>query len=565
MTIKISIRDVCGIKAADLELDGIGLLVGANGQGKSSALYGIGAAITGLLLPPDVTKKEAAILVHDGATAGAISVQHDGGLAQAVWPGAELKTEGTPLRASPIAAGIESLVDMTLLDRADQLGRYLEAAPTLAELTVELSKVGIKDAAIERIWKEIETSGWDAAFESMRLEGVAAKRDWEGVSKVKFGTSRAPQWTPEGYELRLQSAAEPDLVTKKDQAARALEEARVAAGISAERRNELTLRAAREPSAKTEFDAATVAVADARRALEEAKTDLDRNPEPAAEQRPDAHCPHCNGALQIQVGTDKETRRPVYKALGFVEQDAKGRKKLVDAHKAARETHGSKNADLAAPSNRLTAADRALRDAQEAAAELAKVAAPVAGAMSIADATLAHTRAAVDLDLWRLKAKADRFCAEVMFRIAAVTVLAPDGLRLTKMATAIGTFNTGFVAPICESAGWGTVEITPTMGLRFNGRSYLRCAASEQWRLRTTLQLAMAVMDRSEIVLIDGADILDSPGRNGLFGALLSTGLPALVGMTVSNAADAPDLRAAQIGSTWLIDQGTARPLEAAQ
>ena len=93
------------------------------------------------------------------------------------------------------------------------------------------------------------------------------------------------------------------------------------------------------------------------------------------------------------------------------------------------------------------------------------------------------------------------------------------------------------------------------------GRPYALLSSSEQFRSRAALQLAMARLDQSSMVVIDGADILDAPARSGLFALLDEAGLPALVCMTLNRREQVPDLEAAGLGQSYWISGGVAQPL----
>ena len=46
------------------------------------------------------------------------------------------------------------------------------------------------------------------------------------------------------------------------------------------------------------------------------------------------------------------------------------------------------------------------------------------------------------------------------------------------------------------------------------------CSESEQWRAQAALQLTVAALDGSGLVVLDRADVLDEPNRKGLGAAL---------------------------------------------
>jgi hypothetical protein len=87
------------------------------------------------------------------------------------------------------------------------------------------------------------------------------------------------------------------------------------------------------------------------------------------------------------------------------------------------------------------------------------------------------------------------------------------------------------------------------------------CSTSEQYRVRAVLQVAMADLDHSAMVVLDAADVLDGPTRSGLFALLVEASMPALVCMTLSRREQVPDLAAAELGASYWIEGGVAQPL----
>ncbi|RMD61382.1 MAG: hypothetical protein D6826_10040, partial [Alphaproteobacteria bacterium] len=161
------------------------------------------------------------------------------------------------------------------------------------------------------------------------------------------------------------------------------------------------------------------------------------------------------------------------------------------------------------------------------------------------------------------KREADRIHTAIEANQHVIDVLAPGGLRARKLAEAVRRFNAEALAPLCEAAGWRAVTLDNGLEPTYGGRPYALLSASEQYRVRATLQVAMARLDGSEAVILDAADILDRRGRNGLFKMLIAAGLPALIGMTITDPEKTPppDLAASGRGMTYWIENGIAAPL----
>ncbi len=150
---------------------------------------------------------------------------------------------------------------------------------------------------------------------------------------------------------------------------------------------------------------------------------------------------------------------------------------------------------------------------------------------------------------------------EVVTKLNVVNQLSPDGMRKTKLASKLDQFNKALLV-LCEVAGWGPVTVDQEGETTLDGVRYALCARSGQMRIDVTLQVAFAMTDGSELILVDDADILDGKGRNGLFLLLDHSERYAVVGMMLIKLVQAPDLKGAGLGATWWINGAVATPLD---
>jgi len=160
------------------------------------------------------------------------------------------------------------------------------------------------------------------------------------------------------------------------------------------------------------------------------------------------------------------------------------------------------------------------------------------------------------------KRRAEDMHYRVLRQIAIVDALADDGVRRTKLLRILEVFNRQ-LGTLSEQAGWRVVALGDNLGATYGGRPYPLLSVSEQYRVRVLFQVAMAQLDGSVLAIIDAADVLDNPGRNGLFGLLAGLDMPVIVGMTLSKVDQAPDLTTAEMGQTWWVEAGIAAPLSA--
>lgn len=560
MSLSISVRDFRGCDRATIEVSPIALVAGLNGAGKSSILRAAASAVSGRVLPPGILKKDAAALVRAGMSSGAVTVKGEGGTCRASWPAADAAIDGPqPPSATPIAAGLDSVLSMDDKTRARTLVEYMKADPSRDDLFDALRDADLPADKLAEAWKQVEVHGWDGAAEQYKLDGSAAKREWERLTGEKYGSAKAALWAPPGYSGDLDADTEA-LAAAVDDARATHEHAVRAEAASGERLVVLAEQSAALPGLELQWAEAQTDADKARSAVHDAETALRSLPDvpKASDTIP---CPCCGESVAVQRnGAGYILVKP--ESLDELEAS----KRLADIADAQEAVNTSAAALLAA-TDRVNAIKASLRAAEQAKAEHERLSA-LAGAatiMTAADAHAALDRAESRLQGAAVKAKADSLHAEITTLAALVKALSPEGVRKRKLAQAVEAFNPAILSPLCDTAGWKPVALTEALGVTYGGRPYTLLSDSEQYRVRVTLQIAMARLDGSALVIIDGADILDPAGRNGLFALLAETGLPALVGMTVASMAKAPDLAAHGLGRTHWIEAGQCRAVGAVE
>ena len=126
-----------------------------------------------------------------------------------------------------------------------------------------------------------------------------------------------------------------------------------------------------------------------------------------------------------------------------------------------------------------------------------------------------------------------------------VKLLASDGLRKRHLNEAITGFNST-LSSLSEAARWGLVAIEADLAVSYAGRPFVVLSESEQYRVRSTIQAAIAVLDESDCLIFDRADLLTKKGRNGLVQLCRAVGKPCVVLMSANQVEEMPE------GTLWL-------------
>jgi hypothetical protein len=547
---RIQVKNFRGIVDLDAEVAPLLLLAGSNAAGKTSACLAIAAVASGDLLPfAGLTKKSAGLLVRDGAADASATLIAAGGAAHATWPAVERRADGRAPDCSPVAVGIEDLTALKPIDRAARLITFINALPTEDDAAAALTDAGFDEASRVAIWTNICNKGWDSAHAHYKDENTKLKGSWEQIAGEKYGAVKAATWRPKGWPIAHEQKTLEQLAADGQDAEAAYEDMQRQAGADQAQIARLKAdadklpaaqKAAREAKDELETMQRDVIAATAAMAALGARPELDAPP---------MACPCCKADLRVIDGRLAEA--------GI--QDVAAITAAIAAYDAA-ETKLAKAASARDFAKTYSdAADRKVKEAQAALDELRQL--PPSGEVpkekiDAAAAALTECRNAYSMKKRIIEAL--QLHERIQRRAILVDLLDKDGLRQKVLARELGAFN-GRLAQLSETAGWKVVRVEDDMSITFGGRLLSLCSAGEQFRARVIVQLAVARSEGAPLVVIDGADILDRDGRNGLFRTLHRLGQPAVVGMTILREADVPDLAKAGMGESIWIEAGRVR------
>lgn len=567
MRAKISnFRGVAG--QVELDLTGVTLVTGPNGSGKSSICQAVACALTGRPMPIAGLRTSAAgVLVHTGAAGGEVVLDGPDGQAKVAWPAAKARSEGQAPQATEVAAGLDHVVWHKPGERAALLHRYLQAEPTREDLVKNLPNLSTE--MVDKVWARIEanrsaeSNGWDLAHDEAKQKGARYKGQWEQITGERYGEKKAVSWVPAGWEDELATASEETLDADLAREREYLEALISTDAVSQDERRRLQDEAGQVEARRTALQQAEAASVDAEKALQAAKQE--REGLPTADVEKGLLCPHCSQPVKITkfgAGTWLEKAT----AENLSEHDLKQRRLAI----ASCDGKIGQVSDELQRKQRAAHAARAQLEAAEVADTKLKALPPEHGHDSeqVEAGRERVRRAEARLSAFKSWRDATRIHRQIETNAQVVGALAKEGVRQTVTAKAIQRFVTGQIQPFCRAAGWPEVTFDDGLEPLLAGRLYGLLSESEQWKVRTVIQLAMAGEDGSDLAIVDGADVLDRAGRNGLLKAIKKSGLSVLLAMTTEDRGrnPPPDLVAAKLGRTYWIElgQASAWPLQKA-
>ena len=194
----------------------------------------------------------------------------------------------------------------------------------------------------------------------------------------------------------------------------------------------------------------------------------------------------------------------------------------------------------------------------EVAAEKLAVWTPETG-KAVDDARAALAQANLRQHAKEQKLKGVKLHWQITGMLQAKELLGPLGLRRRMLLEKLEAFNEE-LAEFSKAAGWSTVALNSQLVPTYAGRSRMVCSTSEQYRIDATLQAVFCDIEDAPIMVLDGAEVLDRAGRNGLMKLLQSCKRAAVVGMTSilkkDGTIDVPDLTKLKLGTTYWVESG---------
>lgn len=557
MSLAISVRDYRGCERADVSVSRLAIVAGLNGAGKSSFMQAAGAALAQQPLPAEVKKKDAKKLVRGGTDKAKVTAMVGKSVHTVTLPAAELVTDGPPLAVSPYAAGLVSVVHLSEKERRAELSKYLKAAPDKKDLANALLDIKAPEELVTKLWDMLRVDGWDVVHQTYREAGAKKKGAWEHVTGENYGARKSADWVPQGWEEDLTQTTEEALIAARDEAVTEHEAAIRADAHSEEQLRLLRGKAAQVGELEIAVDKGAKELKELNAAMLKAEEAYKALPAPPTETNHPA-CPHCGADVAVTAlgGGKHKLVKPELLDPAEIEKMAKA---LAKAQKET-ERAVSAHADAQRVHDKL---EQELEDAQAAEKKLATIAQdPPVDTTNADDLRAAVERADRRFKMFNARQEASKLNSEII-RIGEITaILGPDGLRKRKLIRAAKGVNDGLLTDLYDTTGWGVVRLNEDLEPEYEGRPYALVSRSERYRVRVAMQLLMASLDGSQAILIDDADALDPPGRNGLFEYLQTLEVPVIVAMMAGSADRVPNLAAAGIGVTYWVEDGIARELE---
>lgn len=536
---RVEVKNFMGCEKAEVEIDKAALICGMNHQGKSSFLTALSAALTGEAVPLGLKKTDCGMLVKVGSTGASVKVQNDAFETVSInWPKAEIMTDGkNPPATTRMAAGLESLVDMKEKERSEFIRELVKCNPTKKDLEEFLGERGCTNQKlIEKVWMFIEQDGFEASHKRACDTGRSLKNQWSDVTGEAYGSQKAETWQPVGWNSSLIDLSKETLETQLTAARAELEDMIARQAVDTSKKDEYE-KLADERSLKIARQNAKICQ-DNVKSYEKEIDDVSDLRKKLSAKVEEQHCPHCGGLLQIVAGKVTELQEQPDNSARIEELT----KKIADLREKVKEYDG-----------KYLEYSQEVRERENAFAKLEEIN-KSSGNVTPLDIDKKRNQIKQLEDNIRAfseKAESDRLKNNIKENQLIIDALDMSGIRKKSTENGLDSFN-ACLENICTPAGWPIVTIARDMSIEFDGRPYVLLSESEKYRVRITLQICIAILQRADVIIFDGAEILDKNGKNGLFKTLLKYNFTAFVGMMFSDISKVPNMSKFGVKSYWV-------------
>lgn len=537
---KIKINGFRRVKSIELTTKKSTLIAAKNENGKTSFLQGIAASFG--ILPPivEMAKKHIKDLIHTGQPIASSQVETDKGFCGIKYkfndktPDFDLLSEGETPKMSIYSSGIKSILDEK--NMTEIITRIISAYPTKEALEKEVGK-----QYIDKLWETIQVSGWDAAHESARDKGVKLKSKWQDITGKRYGKRVAESWMPDAWDFDLTTETIESLEKKLKDETENLEAAKAIAivetidlGRIEAAKKELEELIKKQFKVQTDIDLQRKSYVSTKEQIEKMIDQSEIIIQP---------CPNCNTNLTVISGKIIESSKVKEKSN---EEDLK---LMKDTLKKIEEKGKKLEKEIIEIKGNISSCQKIIQGGVVTKNENVKD----------AKGTVEECQAAFDKAHSRFyaffnKKNAEKIALDIELNQSIVSVLAQKGLRQTVLIEKLNEFN-GKLKEISGITRWGEVRLNSDMTVTWKGWLYpYFISNSAKWRVRVCLQIAIALFEKDDLVLIDDAEILDSEHKNALFKLLNKMPFDSIVAMTLPNKESMPNLEKLDGISYWIED-----------
>ena len=539
---EIQITNFLGVQHVAIPLGTVPAAVtGPNASGKTS----LATACAGILARDDNPLDLGAMkrpYMNDAADTGEVILSDEHGVVYRHWRLLEKGIRVLPDSPASLSKHVLGLTDFIKVPGKHRTAAwescFLPAPKELrkmvgAELQRQISRTAVLDEVLGllavRKWTDCE-----AVFSHKARE---AKKEWQRVTGEVWGSKKANGWTPGGWRSDLDGVTPAECRTRIEEAREALRLVQTGQAVHESEMQRARQVAAEIPSIQKELavqteqrnaakEVHTAAYQDVQRIRDKGigvREELERHDRAQPVRENTVPCPSCGEALVIGPDNTLVRARDESAFESQVSAWSLGRKRLADELEQLRAVAKELVGDRLNP---------AIRKARETDARCSETVSRLAAAQrqAVTDGThvitdedqrrIAEAEQAVDErkeaeQLVGRRVKAQNAHMNIVNYATIAQTLGPKGIRNRAMRTQLDAL-TAALEDIRAISLWPRIRLDTSYTVMINDRAGAVSAESEQWRANFMLQAAISLVLGEQYMLADGADILDSAGREQL-------------------------------------------------
>jgi len=532
------VKEFRGVGSCVFNVAHINFIAGRNGAGKSSVILGLAAAVTGdASMGGMVMKKDSIDIIADGASAADASI----GDTSMHWTKTITSpTTGKDISCSMVAASGAIPVEHQAISKSEMKNpavmKDADRKAYFADLLgMKLTKEVVKDALGKELYGKygddvfngLMQTGWGKTEKAYKEARAYQSGKWcELTGNKRMGSKIAAEWE----EMKPISADEVEEAVADAQGD--YDTAVAHKAVMEYDRDNLESVVAKSADNKKRLEALNLKVT----AIETKRSQNKAAMVPVIETY---ECPSCCALLSLNGDNELSL-------TGKSISDTKDDTEKNEVLKAKNSELDIELRDIKAKIRELDTEASAIKSAKE---KLVAIDSAANSCMTIETAQLALDNARELERVYRQEAEALTALTEYRYIEKVLEILSPDGLRKSLIKDKLLAVNDVLEMIKFERPA----SIDSGLNIFYGTRPYALCCESERWRVRFAIQLLCAEFDDSNLLIADGADILDKTGRNKLLRIMMSHGgITFVVGMTANTEDQVPDIEAKGIQRVWI-------------
>ena len=550
---RLEIDDILGVRRCAVELkpgDAVEV-IGPNASGKTSVATAAQAVLANTPNPLGLPVADFKHYVHAAGEADNASARFTDGV-EVVWrPAAQTITAPPDHRfCQPAAVGlVDFTVKRSARDTAELFQGLLLPPPqqvidAVTEALEQYLDSDVLAGVVEMLMRRdrdgvTDPENWNETEKTFRGRALEAKRSWcKTTGQTRYGVKVAADWHPDlwmsDYDYTTVQQAEEAVVEARDalallHRAQAVTEAEAEIAAEAKQRIpgleqkivDLETKLLDAAGDSAEADQQVVAVSRRRREAGANREAAQKKVTRLHQQPPE--CPHCKGALRVTsrgdvvvgvVISDDAKQNAVEDLDACAEALETAIQQLVDVTTVLRKrraTEARLRQKLGAEQQELKQNERssALTGPTQTAADIAALA---EGEQTVEDRKQVAA-------MIKARYEAHQLHETIVNYTAIGDAVGPQGVRTRLLEVGLGRLNKG-LGLLAAETGWSVVTVNERGNIYWGDRPVRLCSESERWRTQTCLQLTLAALTESAVVVLDRADLLDTVNRRGLIRAV---------------------------------------------